>query len=225
MIRVPPAPAPESFDAKVKEPGLRALAEMVGETPPFPRVKGRPFQKIAERREQIPPSKLPTYWTSVLDELMDAYARICAYACFRIHPVTGARSVDHMAAKSRAWDQVYQWHNYRLACSRLNARKLDFGDVLDPFEVQDRWFELEFNGFQLRAAEDLDQETTEKVDSTIDRLGLNDHWFRYSRERDWDNYSKGHISLEILEEESPLVAREGRRQGLCRAGDRGVALW
>lgn len=218
VIRVVSVPAPPGFDTKVREPGLRAIAEMVGSSPPFPRGKGQgsPFKRIAERREDIPSKKFPTYWRRIFEELMDAYDGVCAYACFRIHPVTGARSVDHMAPKSRAWNQIYEWNNYRLACSLLNARKRDFGDILDPFEIHDRWFELEFNGFQLRPCEDLNHGTTIQIVSTIRRLGLNDRQFRTAREHDWENYTTGRISFEILVEESPLVAREGRRQGLLR---------
>jgi hypothetical protein len=219
MIRVAPAPIPAGFDAAVRDRGLRALAELVGEPPPTPRVKGRPFKKIAARREDIPPDELPTYWTHALDDLMEAYQRVCAYSCFRIHPITGARSVDHMAPKSRAWDRVYEWSNYRLACGLLNARKRDFTEVLDPFEVRDGWFELEPVGFQVLPGEGLPVVTTQQIESTIIRLGLNERRFRTARERDWSNYLEGHISFEVLLEESPFVARELLRQGRLRPGD------
>ena len=131
MIHVDPADEPPDFDQKVRMPGLRAIAELIGEEPP--RTAGRRLQKVADRRQDISPREFPTYWIEALDDLMTAYQRICAYSCFRIHPVTGARSVDHMAPKSRAWDQVYEWRNYRLSSSLLNARKRDFSTVLDPF--------------------------------------------------------------------------------------------
>src|ERR1700722_1881380 len=101
MIRVVPAREPGTFDSKVRVPGLRAIAEMVGEKPP--RSGGKRFPTVAKRRKDIPAEKFPPYWTEALDDLMTAYNGICAYSCFRIHPVTGSRSVDHMVAKSRAW--------------------------------------------------------------------------------------------------------------------------
>ncbi len=213
MIRVTPAPEPARFDPSVRQPGLRAIAERVGEKPT--RKAGRRFEKVADRREQIPPESFPPYWSEALDDLMTAYNRICAYSCFRIHPVTGSRTVDHMAAKSRAWDQVYEWSNYRLASSLLNARKRDFGDVLDPFLVEDDWFELELVGFQVKAAKHLDEKTRSRVQATIDRLGLNDFSFRDSRERDAESYRDG-VPFKILMEESPFVARELKRQGQLR---------
>lgn len=93
----------------------------------------------------------------------------------------------------------------------MNARKNDFGDVLDPFEVEDGWFELELVGFQVRPAPNLDPMTAARVEQTIVRLGLNDYEFRQSRERDYDAVRDGHVTLEHLSEESPFVAREIRR--------------
>jgi hypothetical protein len=55
MIRVACAPEPGTFSTKVRDPGLRAIAEMVGETPP--RSHGRRFAKIARLRQEIPADK------------------------------------------------------------------------------------------------------------------------------------------------------------------------
>ena len=217
MIRVEEKPEPPGFHAAVRQPGLRAIAEMVGEVPVPPRTKGRRYKKIADRRDKIPAKRFPALWTKALNDLMTAYNRICAYSCFRIHPVTGSRSVDHMAAKSRRWDQVYEWKNYRLASSLLNARKREFGDVLDPFLIGDDWFELELVGFQVKPAKHLSPAIRAQVRATIDRLGLDD--FRTSRERDAENYWNG-VPFGVLMEESPFVARELRRQGRVRPEDR-----
>jgi hypothetical protein len=217
MIRVQEAPEPASFESAVRQPGLRAIAEMVGEEPVPPRKKGRKFKKIADSRDKIPAERFPSYWTEALDDLMVAYHRICAYSCFRIHPVTGGRSVDHMAAKSLVWDRVYEWRNYRLASSLLNGRKRDFPDVLDPFLIGDDWFELELVGFQVKPAKHLDAATKAQVRATIDRLGLDD--FKDSRERDAENYLQRRVSFGVLMEESPFVARELKRQGRVRPED------
>ncbi|MFM9960655.1 MAG: hypothetical protein ACKV2Q_05460 [Planctomycetaceae bacterium] len=131
--------------------------------------------------------------------------------------MTGWRSVDHFAPKSRKWDQVYQWSNYRLACGPLNARKKDFGDVLDPFDITDGWFQLELVGFQVIPDPSLKQPTYGRVQDTIIRLGLND--FCRSRERDAENYWAKEVSLRVLTEESPFVAKELRRQTRLNAGD------
>ena len=235
MIHVEPASEPAEFDAKVRVPGLRAVAEMVGKAPSPARKNGTAFkqrtstvkqadgskvQQPIKREEDLPSSELPTYWTECLDSLMTAYDEVCAYSCFRIHRVTGARSVDHFAPRSRAWDRVYAWTNYRLACSRLNARKRDFTDILDPFEVQTGSFQLELVGFQLLPAAGLDADVTRRIEVTCKRLGLNDY-DRQCRERDAERYWAGNVSLTVLREESPLVAIELARQGRLNAGDDG----
>jgi hypothetical protein len=217
MIRVTPAVEPASFDERVRVPGLRAIAEMAGERPR--RTGGRRFKKIASHREDIRADEFPPYWTEALDDLMVAYDRICAYSCFRIHPVTGSRSVDHMAPKSRSWDRVYEWTNYRLASSLLNARKRDFSDVLDPFTIIDGWFQLELAGFQVEPAPHLEDPIRTQVKQTIDRLGLDGFLFRSARKRDAENYWFREVSLSVLTEESPFVAWELRRQGRLNAGD------
>lgn len=52
MIRVEQAPEPSSFDMKVRQPGLRAIAEMVGE-PNLPKRPGPKRKVIAASREEI----------------------------------------------------------------------------------------------------------------------------------------------------------------------------
>ena len=121
MIRVTPAPEPATFQDRVRDrfagdrrDGRREAAQ----------ASGRRFQKIADRREDIPADKFPPYWTESLDDLMRLYNQICAYSCFRIHPVTGSRSVDHMAARSHSHDRVYEWQNYRLARRSSTREKM-----------------------------------------------------------------------------------------------------
>jgi hypothetical protein len=217
VIPVGPAEEPPSFDKRVRKPGLLAIAEMAGKSPPHKRAGGRPFAKIVSREHDIPARFFPTYWRRALDDLMSAYNEICAYSCFRIHPVTGARSADHFAAKSRDWRAVYEWENYRLCCSNMNARKNDFGDVLDPFMIEAGWFHLELLGFQVIPNPRLSKKRREAIQETIDRLGLNQ--FRAAREKDAERYWSNGVSLAVLKEESPFVAVELRRQGRLRDGD------
>lgn len=192
MIHVTPAPEPALFDELVRKPGQKSLKK--SRKPPF-----------------------TPYWTRVLDDLMREYGEICAYSCFRIHPVTGGSSVDHFAPKSIHWRTIYEWTNYRLCCARLNARKNSFEDVLDPFDIKTGWFQLELLGFQVIPRPRLRRDIREAVQDTIDRLGLDD--FRRDREKDAERYWARDISLRVLREESPFVAEELRRQGRLNAGD------
>ena len=75
-----------------------------------------------------------------------------------------------MIPRSVEWSQVYEWDNYRLACSLMNSRKNDAIFVLDPFQVKPGWFELEFVGFQVKPAATLSSLIRGRVEKTITRL-------------------------------------------------------
>lgn len=210
MIRVQPAPEPTDFDAKVRQPGLRAIAEMVG-APNLPKRRGRKRRVLAASKNEIPADKFPPLWTEALPELLQAYGRICAYMGFYIERVTGAASVDHMLPKSLDWQEVYEWHNYRLACVLMNSRKNNYRDVLDPFEVEDGWFCIELVGYQVHPAPGLPQNIHDKVQATIDRLQLNDYECRKLREDYVENFKQGGIHLDYLRRRAPFLAREIER--------------
>ena len=53
--------------------------------------------------------------------------------------------MEHFAPKKKHPDHAYIWENYRLVCTVMNSRKRDFENVLDPFEVEDGWFQIQFN--------------------------------------------------------------------------------
>ena len=82
MMRVTLAPEPDTFDERVRQPGLRALDRLA--------------RRYSVPKSEIPSSKHPDYWRRSLDDLLAAYNRICSYLCLYIPRGTGARSVDHM---------------------------------------------------------------------------------------------------------------------------------
>ena len=166
MIPIEPAPEPPDFDRTVRQPGLRAVAELVGEAPQ--RRAGKPFDQVADSRNMIPAASFPSYWREALDDLQAAYDRVCAYLCVRI---STDPSVDHYVAKSRRWDLVYEWSNYRLAC--VNSYKGEYEDVLDPFELHDGRFALELVEFQVVPGTGLADSDVALVQATIGRLHLN----------------------------------------------------
>ena len=207
MIRVEPEGEPERFDETVRQPGLRAIAELVGEEG-LPARRGRPRKVVAQTRDAIPADKFPAVWTQALPDLMAAYGRLCAYICIYIERVTGGGSVDHMLPKSYAWQDIYEWQNYRLACTLMNARKNNYQDVLDPFEVEDGWFRLELVSYQVIPGEGLDPMIEARVLATIERLKLNDHYCLKVREEYATALFDGDITLDYLRRRAPFLARE-----------------
>ncbi len=192
MIRVQPKPEPPDFDEKVRQLGLRA-------------------------QRQNPPRNPPLWRKECLHQLWEAYEGICSYLCVFIPKGSGARTVDHFVPGSRRPDLLYEWSNYRLACSLMNARKRQFEDVLDPFEVEDSWFVLDLSFLQVLPNPGLAEEPRRRVQETIDRLGLNDNECLQARANAYDVYLRNELSLDLLRKWSPFVAREMGRQGLAPA--------
>jgi hypothetical protein len=218
MIPVEPAPEPADFDSKVRQPGLSAIAELVGEPLTIKR-RGPRRRKIADRREEIPSENFPTFWRAAIGDMMQAYHRICAYMAIYIEEITGAGTVDHMIPRSVEWRHVYEWDNYRLACSLMNSRKNDAIAVLDPFRVKHGWFELDLVGFQVKPSERLSSHIRGRVERTIEKLRLNDRDCRDARGRYAMAYWEGEISYRFLSRRAPFVAMELSRQASLRPGD------
>ncbi|WP_063747600.1 hypothetical protein [Corallococcus macrosporus] len=229
MIRVLKQPEPRppafDFDKEVRQPGLSALAELTGQPPLFRR-RGPRIAKRADRIEDLDASVLRSYayWTRALPVLHDSYGGICAYACFYIEPLCGP-TVDHFVAMvSAEHRQAYEWGNYRLACSQMNARKREFADVLDPFVVEDGWFVLNLGTFKVEPAVGLAPEVDAKVRETIERLGLDSREYQHMCRRYFDSYWSPKVAdqpvpLWSLERDAPFLVREMRRQGRIREAD------
>jgi hypothetical protein len=219
MIPVKPAPEPPDFDRKVRQSGLAAIAELVGEPPPRSR-PGPRRKAIASRRQDLPPDAFPTFWTHALEDLLERYQRRCAYLALYLEPATGSPTVDHMVPKSRAWDQVYEWRNYRLCASLINAKKSNQVGLLDPFEIGDGWFALELVAFQVVRGPKAPKARASKIEETIVALGLNQQPCCSLRAGYVTSYEADDIKLHYLERRAPFVASELRRQGRLRTGDR-----
>jgi hypothetical protein len=218
VIHVELAAEPPDFDAKVRRPGLDAIAELCGEAPSRAR-PGPKRKQVAPTREEIPASKLPPFWRDALDDMLRAYNRICAYTCLYIEHVTGSASVDHVIPKSMRWDLVYEWSNYRLASALLNARKGALGSILDPFEIEDGLFQLDLEDYEVAPKPGLDTELADQIRHTIRALRLNDAACLKAREEYIEGYLSGDTSFRYVQRRAPFIARELRRQGKLRKGD------
>jgi hypothetical protein len=91
--------------------------------------------------------------------------------------------------------------------------------VLDPFQIDTGWFELELVGFQLLPNATLRPHIRDLVDRTIERLRLNNRECRTLREKYSTEYWEGQISHDFLNRHAPFIALELRRQGRLRAED------
>ncbi len=217
MIQVTCAPEPAGFDATVRQRGLSAIDELVGRRPRINH-SGRRRKSVAQREDDIPPTYFPALWRHALPDMLRAYERRCAFLAHYIEYATGNPSVDHMLPKSRAWQQVYEWSNYRLCAALVNAHKSDLGDLIDPFTCGAGWFELELVGFQVVVGNCPSTVSRAQIAATLRLLNLPD--FCKAREEYVVNYEQHHIDFDYLQRRAPFVAAELRRQNRLHPADR-----
>lgn len=198
MLPVVPAPEPANFDDKVRQKGLAHLKDKnIDVTQPLP--SG---------------TKINNYWVHCLDDLYTSYHGVCAYVAVHFERVTANGSVDHFAAKSARADLAYEWSNYRLSCGRMNSRKNNYDDVLDPFEVLAGDFHLELVSGRIYANPELQAERLARVKTTIVRLKLDAPGCRALRVKHFDEYRTNDYTSSHLKRISPFVWYEADRQGL-----------
>lgn len=204
MIPVSPKPEPPHFDRCVRKRGKEWL------------------KKHSVVLSKPPPAALalPPYWRDCLEDLHRSYDGICAYLCIFIERATGAASTDHFIAKSRHAGKSYEWSNFRLACSKMNARKRDFDTVLDPFTLKPGTFHLELVSGHIYPALRLSAARRRAAQRTIDQLGLDDAGCRELRARRFSDFlalrgpRRNSAAEAHLARYSPFLYQEAKRQRL-----------
>ena len=198
MIPVQERPEPADFDARVRTRGTRSL-----------RAKGiDPTSSLPADKELSP------FWRDCLDDLYREYGQTCAYLAVVMERATGGVTADHFVAKSQLPGQAYEWSNFRLASAIVNARKCDFSDVLDPFLLPPDWFRLELVTGRIYANPNIAQDDQDRVNATIERVGLDNPINREMRARHYQEYRQGEYTQSFLSRRSPFVYQEARRQVL-----------
>jgi len=189
MIHVEPQPEPDDFEEEVRQRGHAFLADS-GIDPDSSAPKG---------------FKFASFWTNCLEELSVAYSHVCAYTCRYLVYTDGSRSVDHFKPKSKYPGLAYEWSNYRLASIGINWRKRDHEDVIDPFEVQTGWFQLNFLDGKIISNPDLDDSTQQQINLTVKRLKLNVPQVCRERMEDLNRYLDWEIPDDDFRRFSPFI--------------------
>jgi uncharacterized protein (TIGR02646 family) len=191
MIRIIPATEPTTFDVRVRIPGRAFLATL-----PTPRSREWNGHD---------------YWKRCMTDLRRSYSSTCAYCAS--WTLRRDCSVDHFVPKSATPMLAYEWNNFRLSRKRLNHRKSNHRDVLDPFTVSNDWFELDFRTFLIHARNGLPEPTASNVRTTISRLQLNaDNDYVFERMNIVRQYCLQRVSLAQVAQRYPFVALEMTRQ-------------
>lgn len=187
MIRFEPRPAPEGFVERVQQRGAAWLS--ANET-----------------------GRLPDHWKEFRRELADAFGSLCAYGAM-YEPVG---TVDHFVSIDEDRSKAYDWSNYRFASAWLNSSKqaLPSRQILDPFAVQNEWFEVQLPSMQLLLTEHVPNEWRERAQFMLDRLHLAHDERVIRQRREWYRmYQEGELTLDGIAKKAPLIAAAIRRQG------------
>ncbi len=186
MIRFERVPEPVSFDEKARQPGNAWLAAHL-DTP-------RPRD----------------YWTPFKPQLAAGFGQLCAYSAM----YEGVGTVDHYRSLHTHPELAYEWSNYRFASAWINSCKGDVGErILDPFEVEDGWFEILLPSLQLVLTDAVPELERPRAELTLRRLRLrNDVRVIRLRQAWYQMYLEARLSLEGLRQVAPLLARAIERQ-------------
>ncbi len=181
MIPVAKVKKPKDFDAKVKVPGDQWLKD----------------NSNAKRPKAL--------WAPYTKTLATAFSDLCGYAA--MHDPTGG-TVDHYLSFKNHRKKAYDWNNYRFASGTLNSSKRNADDtVLDPFEVQAGWFEIELPSLQMRVTDAVPAAFKAKAEFTLKRLGLRDGERVLRWRQSWyEQYLSGNLTLVGLRQWAPLIA-------------------
>lgn len=180
MIRFERVPEPDDFDREARVPGKAWLAA---------NPDGRPKD----------------FWTPFKGKLAEGFRNLCAYSAM-YEPVG---TVDHFVSCNEDRSKAYEWENYRYCAAWINSSKgnVPAGNLLDPFEIQDGWFELHLPSLQLRVAPAVPAELRDRAEFVLVRLHLRDDERVMRQRQEWYRmYQSGELSQDGLERKAPLIA-------------------
>ena len=192
MIPVTPKPEYTEFDNQVRRPGLAFLKKT-------PKPTSADFKKHG-------------YWRRAMPHLRAAFSSACAYTT--CHMVDGG-TIDHFLPKTLCPHLAYEWENYRLARQKMNQRKGDTTEVVDPFTIKTGWFVLDFPSCLVRPGRELSVVLRKRINSTINILQLNtDDSMVQERCNLLVELADGNVTMEFLDKFYPFLSSEVRRQDI-----------
>jgi hypothetical protein len=161
-----------------------------------------------------PDAKRPRdFWSPFKSDLATGFGDLCAYSA--IYEPVG--TVDHFVSWHEDRSKAYQWDNYRYSAEWINKSKQNepSSKLLDPFTVEDGWFEVILPSLQLTVANSIPGELRALAQYTLERLHLI-HDERVTRQRrEWYRmYQCGELNLSGLKKKAPLIAAAVERAGL-----------
>ena len=131
-------------------------------------------------------------------------------------------TVDHFVSWHENRLQAYEWTNYRYSAAWINSSKKNerSSNLVDPFAVQDGWFEVILPSLQLKVTDSVPGALRAMAEYTIQRLHLVHDERVLRQRREWYRmYQCGELTLDGLEKKAPLIAAAVKRPAADRGGD------
>lgn len=181
-----PIPEPADFDSGCRRPGITwwSSRRLAGETPKT--------------------SEFPNLWAKYESDLARAFHQRCGWWAMWI----AEGEVDHFLSKKNRPELAYEWTNYRYIAGSVNGSKGNLDDkVLDPFDVQDGWFEVIVPSMQLIGTDQLPAALKDKASFTLEKLRLREGTKVVRCRRRWYESFKNGTPISELEKFAPLVAK------------------
>ena len=145
------------------------------------------------------------FWTPFKGDLARGFRDLCAYSAM-YEPVG---TVDHFISCHEDRSKAYDWGTYRYCAAWINSSKgnVPAADLLDPFEIQNGWFDIHLPSLQLRVSDKVPDELRERAEFVLDRLRLRDDERVMRQRREWYRmYQQQELSQAGLESKAPLIA-------------------
>lgn len=187
MIPIPnPIAEPNDFDAACRIPGNAWLKI---------HKSGRPTDR----------------WSPFRLDLATGFSDRCGYGAMWISSGT----VDHFTSCDEDRSKSYEWSNYRYVEGWFNSSKNKHPStsLLDPFEVQAGWFEIDLPSLQLRLTEVVPPALRARAEYTLLKLPLRDDERVVKQRRAWLQMYEEGTPLAVIEKRAPLIAQAIRRHG------------
>lgn len=187
MIRVAsPIAEPAAFDAECRQSGRDWLAGRL-----------------------VLPDRPQDFWSTFRADLREGFGQRCGYLAMLMHDGAVDHYISWKNCKATNPELAYEWSNFRFIDPALNSKKGTRDDqLLDPFEVQDDWFEVEIPSLVLRMTDRIPAALRDRARFTVDRLDLQQG--RKAVTLRWEWYEKHRargLPLDLLAHDAPLVAR------------------
>ena len=152
------------------------------------------------------------FWSRFKPALAEGFRGLCAYSAMYLSHGT----VDHFVSWRENRSKAYAWDNYRYCADWINSSKKSerSSNLMDPFTVQDGWFEVILPSLQLKVTNSVPGTLREMAEYTIKRLHL-EHDERVMRQRrEWYRmYQCDELTLDGLEKKAPLIAAAVKKAG------------